>query len=151
VSKSSSKKILISPRHCEENHIHKSAGETLISHYLFTYTDFLPIMASLDKGINNREKALHLAENYIEISDALILLGGNDIDPRSYNQTNINCKKTYIFRDYFEMGLIEKALAKGIPIFGICRGFQMVNIYFGGTLLQNLYEIKFLKHSYSDN
>ncbi|WP_185900260.1 gamma-glutamyl-gamma-aminobutyrate hydrolase family protein [Campylobacter sp. MIT 97-5078] len=54
------------------------------------------------------------------------------------------CKK----RDEFEFKLIEEAMKKELPIFGICRGMQILNVFFGGTLYQDLSYAKLnvLKH-----
>jgi putative glutamine amidotransferase len=145
------KNILIAPRHRLDNSIHNTAGEKLISHYLFENTNFLPVLACLDKSIDSMSRALPIAHKYIEIADGLVLLGGGDINPEVYNQENNSCKIACRFRDYFEMALIEKSLEKGIPIFGICRGFQMLNVYFGGTLFQHVEPPRFLRHSFSKN
>lgn len=146
---SKTKNILIAPRSNKDNSIHNTAGEKLISHYLFQNTDFLPLLACLDKSIDSKFRALPIAHKYIEIADALILLGGDHINPSLYGNKNSNCNPG--FRDYFEMALIQKALEKEIPIFGICRGFQMLNVYFDGTLLQIIKPPKFLEHSFSES
>jgi putative glutamine amidotransferase len=55
------------------------------------------------------------------------------------------------FRDVFELALIEIALEKDIPILGICRGMQIINIFFGGTLYQHL-DSSWLSHiQFEDN
>ena len=41
-------------------------------------------------------------------------------------------------RDAFEMRLLEAALTRGLPVFGICRGLQLINVFLGGTLYQDL-------------
>lgn len=59
--------------------------------------------------------------------DGLLLSGGNDL--AKYNNKTSNKK-----RDYYEDRLIKLGIKKNIPIFGICRGFQKLNHFFGGTL-----------------
>lgn len=71
--------------------------------------------------------------------DALVLTGGHDVDPASYGEpTRPCCGATLPFRDAWDLALIDAALAKGIPILGICRGMQVLNVRFGGTLHQDL-------------
>ncbi len=67
--------------------------------------------------------------------DALLLSGGNDIDPTLYG-ANKDAHNTSLDkkRDYFELKMIDKAYKKKIPILGICRGAQLINIYFKGNL-----------------
>lgn len=82
--------------------------------------------------------------NYIEDItdkiDGLILAGGPDIYPLLYDKSiRIGCKKIVADRDRFELDLLKKTLDKNKPVFGICRGFHMLNIYFGGTLFQDIY------------
>ena len=71
--------------------------------------------------------------------DGLLLLGGADINPRLYNQKrDALLKKIDTKRDSMELYLLKKAYSNNIPIFGICRGMQFINIFFGGTLHKDL-------------
>ncbi len=73
--------------------------------------------------------------------DSLLLPGGVDINPENYNQTNIGLSKITDeskMRDKFERELIDVALNNNLPILGICRGFQLVNVHLGGTLFQHI-------------
>lgn len=71
--------------------------------------------------------------------DGLVLTGGNDIDPALYGEAVLN--DTVVIapeRDLGERRLCDMAMAKNIPILGICRGIQILNVHFGGTLYQDL-------------
>ena len=70
--------------------------------------------------------------------DGLILGGGNDLHPKWYNQEIAGSVDFDEARDEREMALAEAFLKAGKPIFGICRGGQLLNVYFGGTLCQHL-------------
>lgn len=80
-----------------------------------------------------------IIKNYIFMIDALILSGGYDVNPSLYNEEPME-KLGEILpkRDIFEMKLIKYAFEFKKPILGICRGMQLLNIYFGGTLFQDL-------------
>jgi putative glutamine amidotransferase len=69
--------------------------------------------------------------------DALIITGGSDIFPGLYGKESdtSRCGKIDFRRDTLELALIEKALELGIPILGICRGSQMINVALGGSLI----------------
>lgn len=74
--------------------------------------------------------------------DGLILCGGNDINPSYYNEEingSVNIDDT---RDKAEFTLLKKFLKTGKPILGICRGFQLMNAAFGGTLIQHLENVQ---------
>lgn len=78
----------------------------------------------------------------VSLLDGLILSGGYDIDPYFYGeQPSRRLGDIYPERDQFEMSLLESAEKKNIPILGICRGVQMLNVYHGGSLYQDLDEI----------
>ncbi len=70
--------------------------------------------------------------------DALILSGGGDVDPARYGEENSACFGVDPARDEAEFLLIEAYLRAGKPILGICRGHQLLNVYFGGSLTQHL-------------
>lgn len=75
---------------------------------------------------------------YREEYDGLILCGGVDVDPVRYGQEKNGTGTIDAARDAAEFQLIEAFLQAGKPIFGICRGCQILNIYFGGTLHQDI-------------
>src|SRR3990170_3177910 len=74
--------------------------------------------------------------------DGLMLTGGEDVHPRFYGVpekvAELDPKEINERRDEFELRIIETALKKGSPILGICRGLQIVNVYFGGTLILDI-------------
>jgi putative glutamine amidotransferase len=71
--------------------------------------------------------------------DGLLLSGGSDLHPSYYGEEAVpELGVTIPERDAFEMSLVEQALRRGIPIFGICRGMQILNVALGGTLFQDL-------------
>ena len=78
----------------------------------------------------------------IEECDGLIMSGGVDIHPEFYNSSNLKyCNAPLEFqhdRDKFEIDLLDKAFERSIPILAICRGFQLVNCFLKGTLIQDL-------------
>jgi len=71
--------------------------------------------------------------------DGLLLCGGSDLDPAYYGEKPIpELDVTLPVRDTFEMDLVEQALERGVPVLGICRGLQVLNVALGGTLYQDL-------------
>lgn len=75
---------------------------------------------------------------YEDRFDGLILCGGVDVHPSYYGEPIDGTRTIDPQRDSAEMELVRAFLAAGKPIFGICRGCQLLNIYFGGTLVQHL-------------
>jgi len=74
--------------------------------------------------------------------DGLLLSGGEDVDPAYYGQpVSEKCGEIAKDRDHAEMKMLEAFAATGKPILGICRGVQLMNVYFGGTLHQDIREI----------
>ncbi len=71
--------------------------------------------------------------------DALVLCGGEDVEPARYNASpSPNLGKVNTRRDAWEYALLDEAVKRRIPVVGTCRGHQMINVYFGGTLWQDL-------------
>jgi len=67
------------------------------------------------------------------VPDAILLTGGNDISPSLYRQKGLHCKNVCEARDRTEMNMISYAVTRKIPLFGICRGMQLINIFFWGV------------------
>lgn len=86
-----------------------------------------------------------VAENPEELVgklDALILTGGADIDPASYGaRPDPSTGETRPERDRFELALAYQAIERDLPLLGICRGGQMINVACGGTLVQHLPDV----------
>ncbi|MCY9783358.1 gamma-glutamyl-gamma-aminobutyrate hydrolase family protein [Nocardiopsis sp. EMB25] len=75
----------------------------------------------------------------VERLDGLLLAGGGDIDPGRYGApTDARTAGVRGARDTAEIELLEAALARGLPVLGVCRGMQLLNVVRGGTLNQHL-------------
>lgn len=75
----------------------------------------------------------------IDLVDGLILSGGQDVVPSLYGEEPSHLlESTYPERDAYEIEMARLAYERQIPIFGICRGLQLLNVAFGGTLYQDL-------------
>lgn len=70
--------------------------------------------------------------------DALVLCGGGDLDPALFGQGNLGSHPPDPERDRAELLLAEAYLTWGKPVLGICRGMQVLNVFLGGTLIQDL-------------
>lgn len=77
--------------------------------------------------------------NYVDALDGLVLQGGADIAPETYGETPMNpLWAGDRIRDRYEIELFHEFVRQGKPVFGICRGCQMINVALGGTLYQDL-------------
>lgn len=89
---------------------------------------YLPVIDDLDT-----------IQKQLSICDGLLLPGGNDINPLLYNELPMpKLGKCNDFIDWYQINLINIALEKNLPILGVCRGAQVINVACGGTIYQDI-------------
>ncbi|MFN7724209.1 MAG: gamma-glutamyl-gamma-aminobutyrate hydrolase family protein [Rubrivivax sp.] len=112
--------------------------EQSVAHWLLA-SHALPVMVpavTADSLLQRSELNLH---DYAAGLDGLVLQGGNDVAPESYGQVAQQPEWAGDrVRDLYEMALIDAFVQAGKPVFGICRGHQLLNVHFGGTLVQDI-------------
>ena len=90
--------------------------------------------------------------NEIEKCHGVVLTGGEDVHPRFYNLPEYYpyCYEDDIDekRDEFEFKVLDYTEKNKIPILGICRGIQVANVFFGGTLYQDIYSLNHYELAY---
>jgi gamma-glutamyl-gamma-aminobutyrate hydrolase PuuD len=99
----------------------------------------LPLMVPVAEG------ARECLPQYLPEMRGLLLVEGEDIEPKHFKATPENythLEKTHPLKDDIEMELIRHALRRHIPIFGICRGSQLLNVVCGGTLYGDVQKVK---------
>jgi putative glutamine amidotransferase len=70
--------------------------------------------------------------------DGLLLSGGGDLDPARYGQPNLGSRDIQPDRDELEARAWHGATERNLPVLGICRGLQLINVFSGGSLLQDV-------------
>jgi len=88
------------------------------------------------------EAAVSSPDLLLDRIDGLLLAGGADVDPASYGAPpHPETGPVWPERDRFEIALTLRAVERGIPVLGACRGMQILNVAFGGTLHQHLPDV----------
>lgn len=80
-------------------------------------------------------------EDITDLYDGFLFTGGADLSPALYGETPLPCtQECVVDRENLELALMESALRKNKPVLGICRGMQFLNVYFHGSLYQDVLE-----------
>ena len=75
----------------------------------------------------------------VSMLDGLLAPGGHDIDPELYGEKiQQECGRFIRYEDEYDMELVKEAVKQGKPVFGICRGMQVINVLYGGSLYQDI-------------
>ena len=107
--------------------------------YWLTRGGALPVMVpAVDADSLVKRHQIDLAR-FAEALDGLVLQGGNDVAPENYGEKPLQPDwRGDSVRDRYEMALVRAFVKAGKPVFGICRGFQLLNVMHGGTLYQDI-------------
>ncbi|MDE2566209.1 MAG: type 1 glutamine amidotransferase [Burkholderiales bacterium] len=99
----------------------------------------LPVMVPAVDATSIVQRSDIALHDYAAALDGLVLQGGNDVAPQSYGEAPLHPDwQGDRVRDRYEIELIRAFVAAGKPLFGICRGLQLLNVAYGGTLWQDL-------------
>lgn len=112
--------------------------EQSMAHWIMAQGAVVLMLPALgfDAEIERRQVTVR---NYVDALDGLVLQGGADVSPRSYQEEPLRPEWSGDpVRDRYEMDLLEGFLTQGKPVLGVCRGAQLLNVAFGGSLYQDL-------------
>jgi putative glutamine amidotransferase len=112
--------------------------EQSIAHWLMRGRALVFMIPSLEAGGVIEPGDLRIAQ-YARALDGLVLQGGADVSPLTYGEAPLRPEwDGDRIRDTYELELLRGFVAAGRPVLGICRGLQLVNVAFGGTLYQDI-------------
>jgi len=112
--------------------------EQSMAHWVMSLGALVVMIPTVERESLIRRAHIDIRD-YVAALDGLILQGGADIDPRSYGETASNTVGPIdATRDRFELDLLRAFVAAGKPVFGVCRGMQLINVACGGSLHQDL-------------
>jgi putative glutamine amidotransferase len=87
-------------------------------------------------------------DRVLDLVDALLIPGGSDIDPASYGaRPHPETHGARRERDRFELALAQRALEREMPLLGVCRGMEILNVALGGTLEQHIERVDLHRHT----
>ena len=112
--------------------------EQSVAHWVLAGGAIAVMVPAVDADSIVKRSDLNLRD-YAAALDGLVLQGGNDVAPESYGELPLDAEwHGDRVRDRYEIELVRAFVAAGKPVFGICRGLQLLNVAYGGTLLQDI-------------
>jgi putative glutamine amidotransferase len=114
--------------------------EQSAAHWVLSGGAVAVMVPAVDSGSIVLRSDIHLGD-YAAALDGLVLQGGNDVSPLQYGEEPLRAEWAGDpVRDAYEIELVRAFVAAGKPVFGICRGLQLLNVCFGGSLYQDIEE-----------
>jgi putative glutamine amidotransferase len=114
--------------------------EQSIAHWLMNMNALVFMIPSIESGGLLRRGNIRIAD-YVEALDGVVLQGGADVSPLTYGEKPLKAEwEGDRIRDMYEIDLLQEFVSAGKPVLGICRGLQLINVAFGGTLYQDITE-----------
>lgn len=112
-----------------------------------TYLDKIQAAGGMAIGLLPDQSGVDRPSPLVDRIDGLLLIGGVDVEPASYGALRAErTEATEPLRDAFELALVREAMRRDIPVLGVCRGMQILNVAMGGTLHQHLPDAGFADH-----
>jgi putative glutamine amidotransferase len=112
--------------------------EQSVAHWVMSPDVLAVMIPAVDRDSLVKRTDLSL-RGYAEALDGLLLQGGNDIAPETYGEAPLSPDwHGDRVRDRYELDLVQRFMQAGKPVLGICRGCQLINVAFGGTLYQDI-------------
>ncbi|WP_328824901.1 gamma-glutamyl-gamma-aminobutyrate hydrolase family protein [Uliginosibacterium aquaticum] len=112
--------------------------EQNIAHWVLS-EGALAFMIPTVEGASSLHRSAIQLRDYVHAIDALLLQGGMDVSPNSYGEFPLRPEWSGDrVRDLYELDLIWECIFQGKPVLGICRGCQLLNVAFGGSLYQDI-------------
>jgi len=116
-------------------YLEQSIAHWIMAHGALAY--MIPTIVSSGE-IEVRRPGLNVRD-YVASLDGLLLQGGSDVSPESYGQSPLDpAWSGDRVRDRYEIELLREFVSQGKPVLGVCRGAQLINVAFGGTLYQDI-------------
>jgi putative glutamine amidotransferase len=113
-----------------------------------TYTEAIHAAGGMGLLLPPDDTAAEAPGQLLDLLDALVLAGGSDVDPAAYGaRPHPETGPTTPERDRFELALAHGALERDMPLLGICRGMEMLNVACGGTLEQDIDHLELHRHT----
>lgn len=112
--------------------------EQCVSHWVMSADVLTFMIPAISKDTPHGPRRINV-EHYADHLDGLVLQGGADVAPESYGEQPLRPEWSGDrVRDVYELELVRAFMARKKPVLGICRGMQLINVAFGGTLFQDI-------------